>query len=207
MKERKLYPQKADEVIKELTNANSYEIDQFAKHYPEEIFKFSESFSAAFKGYLELKHFAEKNITKDKPISQVDYINFFCYQIFDNLFTSFKILLMGFQTASGNLMRQVAEGVAIVILCANTFNIKRTEKKGKKINTKEFYYYNAFKEGKSYAKAHRAIQLLDENKDTIGISDYGIEILKLLKEQNNANSHPNMWSTSAFISIGKPGKM
>jgi hypothetical protein len=41
----------------------------------------------------------------------------------------------------------------------------------------------------------------------VGISDYGLEMLKLLKEYNNRYSHPSFWSTSSFISIGNPGKM
>lgn len=207
MKERCLYPQNPDEIIKDLISPNVEELDQFTKQFPQEIVSFAESFSAAFKKYLELKHCAEKNAEKTRPIDQKDFVAFFSYQILDNLFTSFKTLLMGFQTASGNLMRQVAEGVAVVILCATNSEIKKEYKKNGKTKSEYFHYYKCFKDDKSYARAHMAISLLENNKEIVKISDYGIEILKLLKDHNNKYSHPNFWSTSSFISIGNPGKM
>ncbi len=203
MKERCLFPQNPDEVIKELTSPNLEELDQFTKHFPQEVVGFAESFSDVFKKYLELRHCAEKNAEKTRPIGQKDFVVFFSYQILDNLFTSFKTLLMGFQTASGNLMRQVVEGVAVVILCATSSQIKRKDK----TKTKNFHYYECFKTDKSYARSHNSIRLLEDNKEIVRISDYGLEILKLLKEYNNRYSHPSFWSTSSFISIGNPGKM
>ena len=203
MKERCLFPQNPDEIIRELTSPNLEELDQFSKHFPQEVVDFAESFSDVFKKYLELRHSAEKNAEKTRPIGQKDFVVFFSYQILDNLFTSFKTLLMGFQTASGNLMRQVAEGVAVVILCATNSQIKRKDK----TKTKSFQYYECFKIDKSYARSHNAIRLLENNKEIVRISDYGLEMLKLLKEYNNRYSHPNFWSTSSFISIGNPGKM
>lgn len=207
MKKRCLYPQHSDEVIKELTSPNVEELDQFTKSFPQEIVSFAEAFSIAFKKYLELKHCAEKNAEANRPIDQKDFVVFFSYQILDNLFTSLKTLLMGFQTASGNLMRQVAEGVAVVILCATSNEVKRKYKRNGKIKTKCFHYYEAFRSDKRYARAHMAISLLESNRKIANISDYGIEILGLLKEHNNKYSHPTFWSTSSFISIGSPGKM
>jgi len=203
MKERSLFPQNPDEIVRELTRPKSDELNQFTKYFPQEVLGFSELFSDVFKKYLELRHSAEKNGEKDRPIGQKDFVVFFSYQILDNLFTSFKTLLMGFQTASGNLMRQVAEGVAVVILCATNSQIKRTDKK----KTKSFLYYECFKKDKSYARSHNAIRLLEINVEIVRISGYGLEILRLLKEYNNRYSHPSFWSTSSFISIGNPGKM
>ena len=207
MKERCLYPQHPDEILKELTSPNVEELDEFTKTFPQEIVSFAESFSAAFKKYLELRHCAEKNAEETRPIDQKDFVVFFSYQILDNLFTSLKTLLMGFQTASGNLMRQVAEGVAVVILCATSSEIKRNYKRNGKPKTKTFHYYECFKGDKGYARAHMAISLLENNKEVVIISDYGIDILKLLKEHYNKYSHPNFWGTSSFISIRNPGKM
>jgi hypothetical protein len=161
MKERSIFPQNPDEIIRELTRPNSEELNQFAKHFPQEVLGFSESFSYVFKKYLELRDSAEKYAENDRPIGQKDFVVFFSYQILDNLFTSFKTLLMGFQTVSGNLMRQVAEGVAIIILCAS--QIKRTDKR----NAKSFLYYEGFKNDESYARSHNAIRLLEENSGNL----------------------------------------
>ncbi len=207
MKERCLYPQHSDEVIKELTSPNVDELDKFTKSFPKATVNFAELFSTAFKKFLELKHCAEQGAPADRPIGQRDFVVFFTYQVLDNLFTSMKTLLMGFQTASGNLMRQVVEGVAVVILCATSTQIKRIYKRNGKTKTKCFHYYEAFKNDKAYARAHMAIGLLESNRNLVGISDYGIEILELLKEHNNKYSHPTFWSTSSFISMGNPGKM
>lgn len=207
MKERHLFPQNPDEIIRDLTSPNKEELDQFTKQFPQEIIGFAESFSSAFRKYLELKHYAEKNGDETISIDQKDFIAFFCYQILDNLFTSLKTLLLGFQTASGNLMRQVAEGVAVVILFAASSEIERTCVRNGKKKIQRFNYYECFKKDKSYARAHKAISLLESNKEIVQISDYGIQLLKILKQHNNKYSHPNFLSTSSFISIGTPGKM
>jgi uncharacterized protein YxeA len=207
MKERVLYPQNSNEIIKELTTPNSEEIDQFSKQFPKEIVDFSESFSDAYKKYLELVHCCKKDVKNGDPISKKDFVRFFCYQILDNLLTSYKTLLMGFSLASGNLMRQVAEGTAVVMLCAANCSIKRKYNKSGKSKTMSFNFFEKFKDDRSYARAHCAINLLEENKEILNISDYGIEILKELKKYHNIHSHPNYISTSAFISFGDPGKM
>jgi hypothetical protein len=207
MKERIIHPEKPDDIVKELAHPNSEEIDQFAKLFPEDILKFAELFSEAYKKWLELNHCIGNAKRINAEPSQKDYIMFFSHQILDNLFTSMKMLLMGFQTASGNLMRQVAEGSAIVILLSLNFEIKREIRKRGKVRWKKFYYFKSFKEDKSYARSHKAIYLLEKNKDAINISEYGLNLLKLFKDNYNKYSHPTFFSTSSFVSLEKPGRL
>ena len=56
MEERFMHPQNSDEIISELTKPNSEEMDKFVKTFPEEIVRFAESLSSAFKKFLELKY-------------------------------------------------------------------------------------------------------------------------------------------------------
>ncbi|MFH1983942.1 MAG: hypothetical protein ABIL58_19045 [Pseudomonadota bacterium] len=207
MKERIVSPQNPQEVLTELTCPNKDEIDEFLKAFPAEILQFSESFSTAYKGYLELNHTTLCPSNTDGEITQKDYVTFFTYQILDNLFTSTKTLLSGFQTASGNLLRQATEGIAVVILLSLDHTIQRTERRKGKEKKKTFHFYQSFKNEKAYALSHLAIRLLLENQKLVGITDYGIEMLGIIKEYSNKHSHPTFFSTSSFISYGMSGKM
>ena len=88
MKQRIFDPLKPEDAIKELTNSNYEEIDLFSNKFPDEIYKFGESFSKAYKKFLELWHFTDDENKKKGGVPQKDYVAFFTYLILDNLFTS-----------------------------------------------------------------------------------------------------------------------
>lgn len=203
MKERIIHPEKSENIINELTNPNNEEIDAFSNNFPEEIYKFGESFSKAYKKFLELWRFTEDENKKENGVSQKDYVTFLTYLILDNLFTSTKLILLGFQTASGNLMRQVVEGIAVVILCSLQKNIK-IDTEG---NVIERHYFKSLREKKYYTEPQKAISTLEQNKKNINISEHGLEVLRLIKNYYSYYSHPTVWSTRSFISNGKPGRM
>ena len=89
------------------------------------------------------------------------------YQFLDNLYSSTSILLHGFFTASGNLFRQTAEGMALSVLCPLDYKIKRKINKNK---FQVFNFYECFKIKKKFTYAHNAIKLLEQNQDDIGIT-------------------------------------
>ena len=149
---------------------------------------------------LELWHFTDDENKKEEGVPQKDYVAFFTYLILDNLFTSTKLILLGFQTASGNLMRQVVEGIAVVILCSLQEDIK--------INTEgnviKRHYFKSLLKKKYYTEPQKAISTLELNKENIYLSEYGLELLRLVKNYYSLYSHPTVWSTRSFISNGKP---
>jgi hypothetical protein len=203
MKERIIHPEKPEDIIKELTNPNYEEIDAFSSNFPHEIYQFGESFSKVYKKFLELWRFTDYKDKKEEGVSQKDYVTFLTYLILDNLFTSTKLILLGFQTASGNLMRQVVEGIAVVILCSLQENIK-IDTEG---NVIERQYFKSLLGKKYYTEPQKAISTLELNKENINITEYGLKLLGLVKNYYSLYSHPTVWSTRSYISNGKPGKL
>ena len=202
MNERFIYPTKPDDILKELTDSKSNEIDDFVNAFPKEILNFSESFSKSYKKYLELYQITSKH-QNSRNIEQIEFVTFFTYQILNNLFISERIFLLGFEVASGNILRQVAEGVAVVVLCSINFEISRVSKR-KQI---KFSFFDSFKQDKPFARSNNAIRHLENNRTIIQFSEQAIDLLVTIKKQCNEYSHPNVFNTSAFMSFEKLGRM
>ncbi len=196
IKENKIKPEKVEDLVKELTSPNNFELEKFSKTFPEEILEFSENFSKTYKKFYELERVVDLSLNDTQGVSQENCILFFTFQFIQNLFSSTKLLLFGYQLASGNLMRQVIEGAAIAILCSLKCKIKR---KVNKNEYNEFFYFKSFKEEKDYAKSHKAVNLLVLNKDISGITKHGEQIIKLFKSHGNDYSHPNFRNTLLMI--------
>ncbi|MFA6012908.1 MAG: hypothetical protein WC799_23170 [Desulfobacteraceae bacterium] len=196
IKENSINPRKVEDLIKELTSPNISDLEKFSEAFPEEILEFSEIFSKTYIKYIELERIVERSSNDTQGVSQENCVLFFTLQFIQNLFSSTKLLLSGYQLASGNLLRQVIEGMAITILCSLKCNIKR------KVNNKkfiEFNYYRDFKADKEYARSHKAVSLLSINKDISGVTEYGEQIIKLFKDHGNQYSHPNFRNTLLLI--------
>ena len=124
MEERFLNPARPDEIVKELFHDNSEVLNEFSGRFSKELLEFAELFSEAYKTYLELNH-----IIKDTENKQKAYVSGLTYLLLDNLLTSVKLFIMGYEIPSGNLMRQVIETVALATLCSLKDKIQISTKK------------------------------------------------------------------------------
>ncbi len=199
MNEHHLNPTKPEEIVRELFNDNSGIINEFSKYFSKEILEFAELFSVAYKKYLELDRLliGTENIQKA-------YTEGFAYLIYDNLLTSVKLFILGYQTPSGNLMRQAIESVALAILCSSKdeIEIKTRQNKIKRIN-----FFEKFIKNKSEAKSHKAIEYLELNFNKLSVKKDAIDILKKSRSFFHNYSHPSQLSLSTTISFATPGKM
>ena len=152
MEERILNPARPDEIVKEIFHDNLEIINEFSNHFSEEILNFAEAFSAAYKKYMELNHLLKN--TEDK---QKAYVGGITYLLLDNLLTSVKLFIMGFEIPSGNLMRQVIESLALATLCSLKDKITIRINKNK---TKDIHFYTSFISHKSEAKSFNAVDFL-----------------------------------------------
>ena len=110
---------------------------------------------------------------------------------------------MGYQTPSGNLMRQALEGVALSTLCALNEHI---EIKIKKNRTKEIHFYSCFIENKGVAKSHKALDRLEHNCEKLGIQKEAITIFKKSRSHFHKHSHTSKTSLATMMSFENPGK-
>lgn len=198
MEERILNPARPDEIVKEIFHDNLEIINEFSNHFSKEILIFAEAFSVAYKKYLELNHLLKNTENKQKA-----YVGGIAYLLLDNLLTSVKLFIMGFEIPSGNLMRQVIESVALATLCSLKDNITiRINKK----KTKDIHFYTSFISHKSEAKSFNALKYIEFNYQKLGINEAAVEALKKSRTFYHQYSHPGELSMAATISFENPGK-
>lgn len=199
MKEHLINLSRPDEIVKELFHDNSEILNEFSGQFSKELLEFAELFSEAYKNHLELDR-----LIKDTENKQIAYVSGLTYLLLDNLITSVKLFILGYQIPSGNLMRQVFECVALAILCSQKDKITISIKKNK---TKEIHFYTSFINHESEAKSFLALNYLEANSDKLGINKDAIETLKLSRSFYHHFSHPGELSLSSVISFEKRGKM
>ena len=195
MTERIIHPTTPDVIIKELSNTNKDISDDFFKFFAAEIMEFAEKFATGYKKHIELTRLAV-----DQKNKQRAFVSALSYMIFENLFTSFKLFLYGYQVPSGNLMRQVIENVALSTLCSLDFDITVNKSKNKTINFFENFYHQ-----KPEAQSHKAILYLEWNIEAIGIKQEPFDVLKSTRKFYHNYSHPSILSMANLLSFGSPG--
>jgi hypothetical protein len=199
MEERFINPARPDEIVKELFHDNSEVLNEFSDQFSKELLEFAELFSVAYKKHLELIH-----LIKDTKNKQKAYVSGLMHLLLDNLFTSVKLFIMGYEIPSGNLMRQAIESVALATLCFLKDKIKIKTKKNR---SRDIHFYTSFVNHKSEAKSFLALKHLEANFNNLGINKDAISALEKSKNFYNHYSHPGKLSLASTISFEKPDKL
>ena len=128
------------------------------------------------------------------------WVQEFTFMTIESLVTSTRLLIEGHINASGNTMRISYESLCLAILLSSESNV--IIDKGKK--AKPVNFYKAYEQEKSNTKAHRAIDNVLLNADTLGLID-GSEWLKQAKDFYNGYSHASIMTMGSLVlPSGKP---
>lgn len=123
----------------------------------------------------------------------------FVFGVLDDLVTSTKLLLSGKQFASGNLLRQAIEGIAVAILCAHDGEIEVFDKKTKqKIKV---IYWKALVDKDSRVQSHKAIDHLENNLATLDVNEDALDQLRSGRRWGHQFSHPNLLGNAMRITL------
>jgi len=106
-------PKKPEDILDLIYEKNTNVLDEFQKHFSDEICDFVLYFSEAHEKFKELDGLVG-NTTNEQKIA----VALLLFVMLDNLFVSVKLFILGYQLPSGNLMRQVLEGIALYSLCS-----------------------------------------------------------------------------------------
>ncbi len=193
MEERFINLARPDEIVTELFHDNLEVLNEFSVYFSKELLEFAELFSEAYKKHLELNL-----LVKDTDNKQKAYVSALTYLLLDNLLTSVKLFILGYEIPSGNLMRQVIESVALATLCSLRDKIKITAKDNK---TKDIHFYTSFINRKSEAKSFLALKYLEENHDKLHINKDAIDSLKKTKTFYHYFSHPGEMGLASLVSF------
>lgn len=197
--EYEINPAVFEDVIKALFDSNQKIIDKFANEYSKPLTDFSESFSKAYKKYLEL----ERLIIKLGPTTRNAYIAGIVYLTLDNIFSSMKLLISGYQTASGNLYRQSMEGIVLAILCSVKGEVKiKTDKNKHKL----IDFYASFLNDSKDTQSHKVVSILEFNHQDLGVNLKAITNLKKAISFYHKYSHPTQLSLGTTMTFTGTGE-
>lgn len=186
------------DVMKDITTCPVEDQNLFVETFNEELKSFSGAFSLASKKIIELKKIVDRS-GKGTEVNQEYHIFIFTYQFLSNLYSSVKLMTLGFHVASGNLLRQTVEGMALSWLLSLNCEIQH-HKKG----IERFNFYVSFKDNQPFARSMYSIDLLEKNKDVIGVSRNGVDVLKNIKNISNFYSHATKVASLHLISTEEP---
>ncbi len=182
------------EVVKEIFDNDQWVKDEFTANLSADILQFGAAFAESFKRFPQLDQLSSGN-------DQAALVAGFMYGVFDDLLVSMKLLVAGKLTASGNLMRQAIEGIAVAILCASPERITV----GKKGGHEKVDYWQCVKSGDKRVYSHLSVDQLGDNWTILGVRRDAIKKLKSGRAHYNRFSHPNRITMAMRMDMGESG--
>jgi len=170
----------AHAVAKEILDDDRWIKDAFSKHLSTEILQFSEILAECFKRFPLL------DTLSSGGNEQAAFVSGYMFGVLDDLLVSMKLLVAGKMSASGNLMRQAIEGIAIAILCSTSALISVKKKK----EVVKIKYWEKVKHRDPLVYAHLSIDHLESNCELLGASHDAIKKLRSARKHCHLFSHP-----------------
>ena len=180
---REINPASIQEIMNEFHVDYAEEVNQFSQEYPEDIIKFCELITQCFK-----KH---RLFDRNKNPSQKESLTAsYVYSTIDNIYTSAKLLAIGFIVPSGNMYRQSIESICMAILMSSPFRLVLSK------NGQPTDFLDAFENDNKLAWPFKALEHLERNADLLEIDSSSLE--KLLKTKDFYNN----FSHSSKLAVG-----
>lgn len=177
---------KVQDLVIELFDDYKETLDDFTESHNEELVEFSEIISECHKKYQLFNNI-------NNPSDRVIQVGAFVYLSFDNAYTSMKLLMLGYLTPSGNMLRQSFESVCMAVLLATDCEIEIAKKKGK------IKFYEDFVNDRKHAQSHRAVSYVNDNQEILRVNDKSMSSLIKGKRFYNEYSHPTKMSMASRL--------
>ncbi|WP_428606610.1 hypothetical protein [Sedimenticola sp.] len=175
--------EKAQEVIlKEITSDNSDVRSEYLEMFGKEIESFSNSMAQA---YIKWKEF-DNEINGDERRAMVSAV---VYSAISLNIASLSVFLSGHTVASGNLMRQVCESIALALLCS-----------GKTLNVLDRYRDDKYSTTVAVRDVIRHAKALSLHGDAL-------EVLKNSQEFYHKYSHVTNMTIAIGMSFSQKGAL
>ncbi|WP_245163741.1 hypothetical protein [Burkholderia latens] len=126
----------------------------------------------------------------------------FVFGVLDDVLTSTKLLVAGKLLASGNLMRQVIEGIAMAALCSTDELLILEPKKSGPVMAR---YWEKLEAGDPRTQGHRAVGQLSLNAAKLGFNDDAVKRMTAAKQHYNRFSHAGTFSIAGRVALNEPG--
>ena len=186
-----------EDVVKEIFDDDQWVKNKFSEYCAVEILEFGNVLAHSFAKFPLLDY-----LTQDDE--QAAFVAGFAQGVFDDLLTSTKLLVTGKLMASGNLMRQAIEGMAVSLLCSSR-NLILIPAKKKNRPSIEVEYWKLVKKDDKRVESYLAVKHLALNCDILNITRIGVEELVKARAGYNTYSHPGMMGIALRMSLGEVG--
>lgn len=166
-----------DGVLDELFDTNHGIQEEFRAALPTELHEFVKAFNSAYNVF--------GHAAAEIQITDQGYFGWrLMHSALDDLLTSVKLMAAGYHSASGNLVRQAAEGICRAEMCAHdtTLNIEGAQQ----------LYWNLIVANHNHAFGHRAIGQLNINHMALHFSPTDAKRLVQVNRDCNSVSHSSM---------------
>jgi len=184
-------------LMKELFSDERWAKDQFTQHLSEPILALCEALAGCFSSMEKLNNAAGQVNTQ-----RTSLVAAFMYGVLDGLVIATKLLLTSKLSAAGNVMRQVAEGIAMSILCSTDDPLIIACKKKKSV--KAHYWQKVWDEDQQ-VQGYLAVDQLGCNAGMLGVTAAGVEQLRQAKKRYSPYSHCGTTTITCRVSIEEPG--
>ena len=179
-------PRRPNEIVNELLDDYKATIESFGSRYTEKVLAFAEHISNCHQNYQRFE--AERS-----PTERMIEVRGFAYLTLDNTYTSIKLLMLGYLTPSGNMLRQSLEAACMCILLATDTSIVIGGKKG------EIRFFEEYRRRKPFTRSHRAVEHVKRNTDALDINSEAIARFVTGKQFYDKYSHPSKMSMASRL--------
>lgn len=185
----KINPLDTKELVSHIFDGHKETLNLFQADFSAPVLSICEQLREAYAGYLRF----EKH---PQPDEQFMYLTAHVFSLVESLYTSTKLLAHGFLTPSGNQFRVALECTALAVLLSWRKDMSLPKKRDK---WTERPFFADFKDGKPWARSHRVIMILGENRKRLGLSEPAHKLLDASKKLYDNYSHVSFLSLRASI--------
>lgn len=177
-------PRFPNEIVNDLHEDYQATIESFGGHYTEKLLAFAEHISNCHQKY-------HRFLAERSPTERMIEVRGFAYLTLDNTYTSMKLLMLGYLTPSGNMLRQSLEAACMCILLATDTSIE--------IRGREIRFYEEYCRNKSFTKSHRSVAIVQDNSEALVVNSEAIARFVTGKQFYNQYSHPSKMTIASRL--------
>ncbi|WP_333994536.1 hypothetical protein [Burkholderia orbicola] len=185
-------------VLGELLDNDQRVRDEFARALAPELEQLAAGLATCF---ARMPPIHEAAVKLQSP--RIDLMCAFALGVIDDLMVSTKLLLAGKLPASGNVMRQAIEGIAMTLLCS-TDELLVIEQKDRRPPVQARYWKKVW-EGDARVQGQHAVRQLGWNAAALGVVPDGLKSLRDAQQFFHAFSHCGREAISQRAALEQPG--
>lgn len=192
-------PTDPEALMGELFNDERWVRDRFSEHIGQALLELCEALAVCFRLLGPLNDAANRAGT-----TRTAFVAGFVFGVLDDILISTKLLVTGKVPASGNVMRQVVEGIAMSILYSSDrpLIVKQATKKKPAVWA---LYWELLESDDPCTQGHFAISQLGWNATLLGVNAVAIERLRAAKGHFNIFSHCGKVTIASRMALEQVG--